>query len=340
MAVLVSQSELNHRIEAAYGLLESCRVCPRECEVNRLKNDKLGFCRSGLNAVVSSASPHHGEEPPISGTRGSGTIFFANCNLRCVYCQNYPISQMGTGRERTPGELACQMLWLQEQGCHNLNLVTPTHFVPQILKALGIARERGFNLPIVYNTSGYESLETLRLLDGIVDIYLPDMRYSDDCCRHPVLGRRRIIPRSTGLRSKRCTDRSAIWSSTRTASQSGVFWCATWSCPDGLSGTEGVMKFLAEEISKDVYVSLMSQYFPAYKANASQGTFPPDHRRGIRRSLCRIKDEVRIEERLGAGLRVENQKSATETQRHRELHDQFLFGFLRASVPPWRKFRI
>ena len=194
MVSTLSNTELQARIEAAYALLESCRVCPRECGVNRLKNDKLGFCRSGLNPVVSSASPHHGEEPPLSGTKGSGTIFFTNCNLRCVYCQNYPISQMGNGAERTPAELACQMLWLQEQGCHNLNVVTPTHFVPQILKALGIARERGFNLPIVYNTSGYDSLEALRLLDGIVDIYMPDMRYAED-----EAGRRYSAYRMSGI---------------------------------------------------------------------------------------------------------------------------------------------
>jgi putative pyruvate formate lyase activating enzyme len=125
---MISEIELEKRIDAAYKLLESCRVCPRECGVNRLKNDKLGFCRSGLDLIISSVSPHHGEEPPLSGAKGSGTVFFTNCNLRCVYCQNYPISQLGNGEERTAGELACQMLWLQEQGCHNLNLVTPTHF--------------------------------------------------------------------------------------------------------------------------------------------------------------------------------------------------------------------
>lgn len=263
--VLVSQAELYIRIEAAYNLLESCRVCPRECGVNRLKDDKLGFCRSGLKAVVSSASPHHGEEPPLSGTKGSGTIFFANCNLRCVYCQNYPISQLGTGTERTPGELACQMTWLQEQGCHNLNLVTPTHFMPQILKALGIARERGFDLPIVYNTSGYDSVESLRLLDGIVDIYLPDMRYSDEAVarrysaapQYPEVNRAAVremyrqvgnlVVDKTGLAKRGLIIRHLV-------------------LPGGLSGTESVMKFLAEEISKDVYISLMSQYFPAYKA--------------------------------------------------------------------------
>jgi putative pyruvate formate lyase activating enzyme len=266
MISTISETELQKRVEAAYGLLEACRVCPRECGVNRLKNDKLGFCRSGLNPVISSVSPHHGEEPPLSGTKGSGTIFLTNCNLRCAYCQNYPISQLGNGTERTPGELACQMVWLQEQGCHNLNLVTPTHFMPQILKALGVARERGFNLPIVYNTSGYESLEALRLLDGIVDIYLPDMRYSDDSVartysaapHYPEINRAAVreMFRQVG---NLMLDEDGI--ATR-----GLI-VRHLVLPNGLSGTEGVMKFLAEEISKDVYISLMSQYFPAYKAH-------------------------------------------------------------------------
>ncbi len=262
---MISDTELQVRIDAAYGLLEACRVCPRECGVNRLKNDKLGFCRSGLNPIISSVSPHHGEEPPLSGTKGSGTVFFTNCNLRCVYCQNYPISQMGNGEERTPGELACQMLWLQEQGCHNLNLVTPTHFVPQILKALGIAMQRGFNLPIVYNTSGYESMETLRLLDGIVDIYLPDMRYSDNAAAmkystapdYPELNRAAIkeMYRQVG---NLVLDEEGI------AKQGLIIRHLV--LPGNRAGTEGVMKFLANEISKDVSISLMSQYFPAHRA--------------------------------------------------------------------------
>jgi putative pyruvate formate lyase activating enzyme len=265
MVSMISETELQNRIEAAYALLESCRVCPHECGVNRLKNDKLGFCRSGLNPVISSVSPHHGEEPPLSGTKGSGTVFFANCNLRCMYCQNYPISQMGHGMERTPGELACQMLRLQEQGCHNLNLVTPTHFMPQILKALGIAKERGFGLPIVYNTSGYESIDSLRLLDGIVDIYLPDMRYSDDAValkyslapRYPAINRAAVkeMFRQVG---NLALDENGI-------AKSGLI-IRHLVLPNGLSGTEGVMRFLAGEISPDVYISLMSQYFPAYKA--------------------------------------------------------------------------
>ena len=263
---MLSSSDLHERIEAAYKLLESCIICPHQCGVNRLKNEKLGFCRSGLNPVVSSASAHHGEEPPLSGTRGSGTIFFSNCNLRCVYCQNYPISQMGNGMERTPGELACQMLWLQDQGCHNLNLVTPTHFMPQILKALQIARERGFVLPIVYNTSGYESLEALRLLDGIVDIYLTDIRYADDriAMRYSVAHHYWVVNQAAVREMFRQVDNLIL--DKKGIAKRGLL-VRHLILPAGLSGTQAVMKFLAEEISKDVYISLMSQYFPAYKAH-------------------------------------------------------------------------
>jgi len=261
---MVSQVELQQRIEAAYKLLESCRVCPRECGVNRLQDSKLGFCRSGLNPVISSVSPHHGEEPPLSGTKGSGTIFFTNCNLRCVYCQNYPISQMGNGAERSSGELACQMLWLQDQGCHNVNLVTPTHFVPQILQALGMARERGFNLPLVYNTSGYESLETLGLLDGIIDIYLPDMRYGDNkAAMHYSVAPHYVEANQAAIREMYRQVGNLVMDEQGIATRGLIIRHLV--LPGGLSGTEKIMKFLADEISRDVYISLMSQYFPAYK---------------------------------------------------------------------------
>jgi putative pyruvate formate lyase activating enzyme len=269
MSISISQEELEIRIEAAYNNLEKCKVCPRECGVNRLKDDKLGFCRSGLNPVIASVSAHHGEEPPISGRSGSGTIFFANCNMRCEYCQNYPISQLGHGTERTPGELACQMMYLQEQGCHNLNLVTPTHYVPQILKALGIARERGFSLPIVYNTSGYDSVEMLTLLDGVVDIYMPDMRYADNA----VAVRYSVAPYYVQI------NQAAVKEMYRQVGnlvmdKDGIatrgLLVRHLVLPNKVSGTEEVMKFLAKEISKDVYVSLMSQYFPAYRSAESR----------------------------------------------------------------------
>ena len=263
--LMVSQIELDRRIEAAYQLLEHCRVCPRECGVNRLKNDKMGFCRSGLNPVVSSASPHHGEEPPLSGDKGSGTIFFTNCNQRCVYCQNYPISQMGNGVERTPGELACQMLSLQDAGCHNLNLVTPTHFMPQILKSLALAKERGFSLPIVWNSSGHESVEALRLLDGIVDIYLPDMRYSDNAPAMKYSAAPHYVEINQAAIKEMYRQVGNLVLDDDGLAKRGLI-IRHLILPGGISGTEGIMKFLAKEISKDVYISLMSQYFPAYRA--------------------------------------------------------------------------
>jgi putative pyruvate formate lyase activating enzyme len=265
MSLRISKNGLDQRIEEAYHLLERCCICPRECGVNRLNNDKHGFCRSGLNPAISSVSSHHGEEPPLSGTKGSGTIFLTNCNLRCIYCQNYPISQLGNGAERTPGELACQMVWLQEQGCHNVNFVTPSHFMPQILKALGLARERGFDLPIVYNTSGYESPKALRLLDGIVDIYLADMRYSDEA----IAGKYSMVKRYPEV------NRAAVKEMYRQVGnllldEQGIAMRGLiirhLVLPNGLAGTEGIMKFLSEEISKDVFISLMAQYFPAHKA--------------------------------------------------------------------------
>ncbi|MCX8076829.1 MAG: radical SAM protein [Aquificaceae bacterium] len=175
----LSENQWLERLDRAYDMLKECRVCPHRCGVNRLENQK-GYCRTGKYAVVSSYFPHLGEERPIRGRRGSGTVFFSYCNLRCVYCQNYTISQLGEGEEMSFSELAEVFLALQRLGCHNLNLVTPSHVVPQILHALYLAVKKGFRLPVVYNTSSYDSLESLKLLDGIVDVYLADFKYGDD----------------------------------------------------------------------------------------------------------------------------------------------------------------
>jgi putative pyruvate formate lyase activating enzyme len=188
--------------------------------------------------------------------------------MRCEYCQNYPISQLGHGTERTPGELACQMMSLQEQGCHNLNLVTPTHYVPQILKALGIARERGFNLPIIYNTSGYDSLEMLALLDGVVDIYLPDMRYGDNkAAMQYSVAPHYVEVNQAAIREMYRQVGNLAMNDEGIAIRGLIIRHLV--LPGGISGTERVMKFLAGEISKDVYISLMSQYFPAYRSAES-----------------------------------------------------------------------
>jgi len=264
---LLDSGELLERAKGAYFAMRSCKLCPRECGVNRLKGE-LGFCKTGKRALVSSYNDHHGEEPPISGTKGSGTIFFAYCNMRCIFCQNYPISQLGHGKEISPRELANMMLSLQKRGCHNINLVTPSHIVPQFLSALYIAAKDGLNIPIVYNSSGYDGMESLKLLDGIIDIYLPDIKYisndvsfelsgAPDYCDHVFDAvkemNRQIQP--TAPRGCASHPRGAVGLLIRHL-----------VLPGNLSGTDKVLEFIAKEISTETYISLMSQYFPAHKA--------------------------------------------------------------------------
>jgi len=258
-------NEITNRAKQARQILAQCALCPRACKVNRLQGE-LGFCQSGNDVIISSAGPHHGEEPPISGQRGSGTIFFTNCNLRCVFCQNYQISQNSQGHPVTTNELANIMLSLQTQRCHNINLVSPTHFVPQILEALALAIPKGLNLPIVYNTNGYDALETLKLLDGIVDIYLPDIKYADDIdakeyskvddyVKHNRLAIKEMYRQVGNL----VISESGI-------AQKGLL-IRHLVLPNRLSGTFDCLDFIAREISKDAYVSLMSQYHPSHKAH-------------------------------------------------------------------------
>ncbi len=260
----ISMTELKRRVGQAYAALRVCRLCPRNCGVNRLRGEE-GACHTGKIAKVASHNVHTGEEPPISGVRGSGTIFFSYCNLRCKFCQNYPISQQGVGSFATPQELAKMMLSLQERGCHNVNLVTPAHVVPQFLAGLYLARRQGFDLPIVYNSSGYEGFGALQLLDGVVDIYLPDIKYSkNDVAIHysaapnyweivrPVI---KEMFRQVGLLR---TDVDGI-------GISGLI-IRHLVLPHGLSGTDQVLEFIASEISPDVHISFMSQYFPATQA--------------------------------------------------------------------------
>jgi len=239
-------------------------VCPRRCGVNRIRGE-AGACALGRNPAVSSVNLHFGEEPPISGYRGSGTIFFTSCNLRCVFCQNYPISQLRHGKEVSVRDLADAMLKLQDKGAHNINFVTPTHLVPQIMDALRIAYERGLEIPLVYNTGGYDSVEMLRLLEGVVDIYMPDMKYSD-----PEMGRK-----YSGIPDYPQVNREAIKEMHRQVgdlviddegiARKGLL-VRHLVLPEGIAGTEDVLRFLAEEVSRDTYISLMRQYFPAYKA--------------------------------------------------------------------------
>lgn len=259
----LTESQWKERIERALSLLESCEVCPHRCGVNRLKGE-LGFCKTGKNAIVDSYFPHRGEEKPIRGYRGSGTVFFSYCNMRCVYCQNYQISQLGEGREVSPEELAEIFLELQAVGCHNLNLVTPSHVVPQILSALYLAVKKGFRLPIVYNTSSFDSLESLRLLEGIVDIYLADLKYAD----------REIARRYSKVKNYPEVAMAAIREMHRQVGdlildEKGIavrgLLVRHLVLPNGLAGTEKVAEFLAS-LSKNMAVNVMDQYYPSYMA--------------------------------------------------------------------------
>lgn len=290
----IKEEELDRRIEKAYKLLSPCEVCPRKCGVNRLEGEK-GFCRSGEEVIVSSYNAHFGEEPPLVGHFGSGTIFFTNCNLKCVYCQNYPISQLGNGNKVSLSELAKIMLALQKRKCHNINLVTPTHFVPQILKSLKLAIKIGLHIPIVYNTSGYDSVNTLKLLDGIVDIYLPDARYADNEIARKYSSAPdyfEIMKKALREMHRQVGDLSL---NRMGVAHSGLI-VRHLVLPEGLSGTKKIMHFIAREISPHTYISLMAQYFPAYRAEQ----FPLLSRR-INREEYREALRAFEEEGLGNG---------------------------------------
>ena len=290
----IKEEELDKRIEKAYKLLSSCEVCPHKCRVNRLKGEQ-GICRSGEEVIVSSYNAHFGEEPPLVGNFGSGTIFFTNCNLKCVYCQNYPISQLGNGNKVSLSELAKIMLALQKRKCHNINLVTPTHFVPQILKSLKLAIKMGLHIPIVYNTSGYDSVNTLKLLDGVVDIYLPDARYADNEIAlkySSAPGYFEIMKKALKEMHRQVGDLSL---NRMGVAHSGLI-VRHLVLPEGLSDTRKIMRFIAREISPHTYISLMAQYFPAYQAEQ----FPLLSRR-INREEYREALRAFEEEGLGNG---------------------------------------
>jgi putative pyruvate formate lyase activating enzyme len=261
----LSENEFQKRINQAYKFLESCKLCPHCCKVNRIAGQK-GICRSTAELKISSFNAHFGEEPPISGVYGSGTIFFTNCTLRCIYCQNYPISQLSNGNTISVSDLSSIMLTLQKQRCHNINLVTPTHFVPQILKAVAQSRTSGLKIPLVYNTSGYESSETLKLLDGIIDIYLPDAKYAEDD----------IAEKYSKAEKYSLVNKDALREMYRQVgnlrmSKSGIAVSGLiirhLVLPQNLSGTDKILTWVAENISKKTYISLMAQYFPAFQAS-------------------------------------------------------------------------
>jgi putative pyruvate formate lyase activating enzyme len=289
-----ARDQLAPRVERALELLESCTACPRGCRVNRLEN-KFGVCKTGRHAVVSSYFPHHGEEDCLRGWRGSGTIFFAGCNLRCVFCQNFDISWQARGTPAPARRLAGMMLELQAQGCHNINLVTPEHVAPQIVEALPYAIEQGLRIPLVYNTSAYDSLQSLKLLDGLVDIYMPDFKYWDsEMARrysrapdYPEVARRvikemhrqvgNLVMAQNGLAQRGLLIRHLVM-------------------PEDVAGTRHVMRWIAAELSPETFVNLMAQYHPAGKVSPSEHAV-------INRRLSPVEYERALDAAWRAGLR-------------------------------------
>ena len=270
---LLASGELASRAAQLEDLISACELCARRCGVNRHR--ELGRCFTGAEPIVASWSPHHGEEPPISGRAGSGTVFLANCNLRCAFCQNADVSQKPAthvGRTSRPEELAAAMLELQGEGCHNINWVSPTHQVPMLVRALTLAAENGLGLPIVYNTNAYDSVPVLRLLDGAVDIYLPDLKYSDavagerlsGVAEYPTAARRAVTEMFRQL--------GAAWSLAPDGTLRRGLLVRLLVLPGDLAGVGETLRWLAEELSPEVAVSLMSQYRPSHKAGRT-----PDH---------------------------------------------------------------
>lgn len=267
---LLRSGELEERVERLLGRLRACDLCPRHCRIDRLGGD-LGYCRVGAGTAVSAVTVHRGEEPCLSGTRGCGNIFFSSCNLRCVYCQNFQISQPGRGPAATPRawmtpeELAARMMELQEQGCHAINFVSPSHMVPQMAAGILEAARRGLHLPIIYNTNAYDDLETLRLLEGIVDVYLPDLKYADeatarnysDAPDYPEVARDAIreMHRQVG---NLALDAEGI-------ARRGLI-IRHLVLPNDLADTELCLRWIAETLGTGVAVSLMAQYYPTHRA--------------------------------------------------------------------------
>lgn len=257
---LHKSGELKKKVEKTVNLLKQCQICPRRCKVNRFENEK-GICKVGRLPMVSSYNPHFGEESPLVGTHGSGTIFLTSCNLGCIFCQNYDISHLGEGYEIPIERFAKMMIELQNIGCHNINFVTPTHVVPQILEALPIAVEMGLKVPLVYNTGGYDIIETLMIIEGIFDIYMPDFKFTDSdianrFCKardYPEVAMKAIkeMHRQVGdlvMNNHGIAERGLI--------------VRHLIMPNELAGTRKVMHFLANEISKNTYVNIMDQYHP------------------------------------------------------------------------------
>ena len=262
---LLQKGTFQEKVDKAYKVMESCILCPRNCRVNRLKGEK-GYCGADDKMIVSSHGPHYGEESPLVGRGGSGTIFLANCNLKCIFCQNYDISHMDRGVEKTPKELSGIILGLEKEGCHNINFVTPTHYLPQIIEAIKIAAEKGLNLPIVWNCGGYERADMIKLLEGIVDIYMPDFKFWEEEVSKELVNAKDYGQMACEALKEMHRQVGDLDIDKEGLARRGIL-LRHLVMPDNMAGTEKVMNFIANEISKDTYVNVMNQYRPCFNAD-------------------------------------------------------------------------
>jgi len=262
---LFEKGELNRRIRLIEEFLGACQLCPRRCGVNR-REGEIGYCGAGSELTVSSAFAHFGEESPLVGLRGSGTIFLTHCNLRCVFCQNYDISHLGRGETTTSDEMARAMLRLQGLGCHNINFVTPTHYAPQIVASLPGAIKMGLRIPIVYNCSGYESLDVIRLLEGVVDIYMPDAKFMDGKYSRQFLNTPDYPEVLKGVLKEMHRQVGDLTIDSRGIAERGLL-IRHLVMPGRVASSEEVLKFIAEDLSPHSYVNIMDQYRPEYRAH-------------------------------------------------------------------------
>jgi len=285
---LYEKGELQRRVEVLGKILTSCYLCPRACKVDRLNGEK-GYCQAGAEVMISSAFPHFGEEPPLVGSHGSGTIFLTHCNLRCVFCQNYDISHLGEGKRISCSELAQLMIGLQLRGCHNINLVTPTHYVPQIVAALPAAIELGLTIPLVYNCGGYESSEAIKLLDGIIDIYMPDTKFSREetaalYCNAPDYPR--VLQEVLLEMHRQVGD---LMLDERGIAYRGIL-IRHLVMPHGVACTREIITFIARRVSVNSYVNIMDQYRPLYRAGAYQEIDRPISTGEYREAIAMARD--------------------------------------------------
>ncbi|MTV50286.1 radical SAM protein [Heliobacillus mobilis] len=286
--------ELRERARQAHQLWEACILCGRRCQINR--RERAGLCRAGNQAVVASYGPHWGEERPLVGTGGSGTIFFSYCNLSCVFCQNYDISHEAEGEEVDGAGLGAVMLSLQKQGCENINLVSPTHYVPVILDGLAQAAEKGLHIPIVYNSGGYDSLEILQLLDGIIDIYLPDFKFASDDLGHKFCGVKDYASVAKAALKEMHRQVGLPQLDAKGTARQGLI-IRHLVMPGLPENTFDVVRFVVDEVSPQSWVNVMAQYYPAYRAEAhpplDQPLFRREYRQ-VRRQAKRMAPEIRL----------------------------------------------